>query len=147
MIKVTGINQLIKNLTRFGVNVDLAIERGVMATAMLVRNDAVKSIQKVSQGEQVTRYRAGGASYNHTTSAKGQAPNTDTGKLVASIATEKRSDGVYVGSSVEYAPHLEFGTNKMDARPWLKPALEKNKGELDNLVAKEINRVINGLSR
>ena len=32
------------------------------------------------------------------------------------------NDCVYIGTNVEYAPYVELGTYKMDARPYLKPA-------------------------
>lgn len=34
-----------------------------------------------------------------------------------------------VGTAVDYSPHKEFGTIKMDADPFLRPALEMAKGE------------------
>ena len=32
-----------------------------------------------------------------------------------------------VGTIVHYGPHLEFGTSKMSARPWLLPALKESR--------------------
>lgn len=49
-----------------------------------------------------------------------------TGRLRASIHTGKIRDRVYyVGSPVHYAPFVEFGTRKMVARPYLRPAVRK----------------------
>jgi HK97 gp10 family phage protein len=51
----------------------------------------------------------------------------DTGRLRNSITWELRTDarGLYaaVGTNVEYAPYVEFGTSKMSAQPFLRPAL------------------------
>ena len=109
-----------------------AIFGGVILTANEIRTDAIKSIQNKSGGTQVSRSRQGGGTYTHTASAAGGAPNTDTGKLVASIAVEPNKSGVYalVGSNLDYGGFLEFGTSKMGARPWLEPALRKNKDNL-----------------
>lgn len=61
-----------------------------------------------------------------TTAAKRLAP-VDTGRLRASIAQEIGGDDdglvARVGTNVEYAPYLEFGTSRMSARPFLRPAL------------------------
>ena len=49
-----------------------------------------------------------------------------TGRLRASIHTGKIKDGVYyVGTNVHYAPYVEFGTRKMAAKPYLRPAAKK----------------------
>lgn len=56
-----------------------------------------------------------------------------TGRLRASIHTGKIRDRVYfVGSNVEYAPFVEFGTRKMTARPYLRPAVRKVVNEYKN---------------
>lgn len=51
----------------------------------------------------------------------------DTGRLRGSITHVPGRDGrgyyVDVGSNVEYAPFVEFGTSKQPAQPWLRPAL------------------------
>lgn len=49
-----------------------------------------------------------------------------TGRLRASIHTGKIRERVYyVGTNVEYAPFVEFGTRKMQARPYLRPSVRK----------------------
>ena len=52
-----------------------------------------------------------------------------TGTLKRSITHEFISQHTaIVGSNVEYAPHVELGTSKMSAQPYLRPALHKNLG-------------------
>lgn len=59
----------------------------------------------------------------------------DTGNLRASIVSEVRDDvrdrvAGYVGTNVEYAPFQEFGTSRMDAQPFLRPAIEAHRGQI-----------------
>lgn len=63
--------------------------------------------------------------YDIEARAKAVVP-VDTGNLKNSIRSEFSSDGLtgYVGTSVEYAPYVEFGTRKMGARPYLTTAAE-----------------------
>ena len=65
----------------------------------------------------------------HVASAPGQPPAPDTGRLRASYsASVDRTKGgaeLTVGSGVEYAAYLEFGTTKMAARPHLRPAMTR----------------------
>lgn len=68
--------------------------------------------------------------------AKEFAP-VDTGNLRASIASMVESSGVLksevrgvIGSNVDYAPFQEFGTSRMGAQSFLRPAMEKNRDRI-----------------
>ena len=60
--------------------------------------------------------------------AKRFAP-VDTGRLRASIASNIKPDRGEVGTNVEYAPFMEFGTYKSAGKPFLFPAwnMERSK--------------------
>ena len=75
-------------------------------------------------------------------SAPGEFPAVDTGRLRASI-THRFEEGTggeppaaYVGTSVEYAADLEFGTSRMAARPFMRPSLEANRKNIVDRIAK-----------
>ena len=55
----------------------------------------------------------------------------DTSRLKNSITHEARpsEEAVYVGTAVEYAPYVEYGTYKMKAQPYLGPAVSGHTGE------------------
>lgn len=74
--------------------------------------------------------------------AKRNAP-VRTGNLRASITTNIISpyEGE-VGTNVEYAPYLEYGTIHIAARPFLYPALKSNEEKIIN----EIRKAIGGKS-
>lgn len=63
--------------------------------------------------------------------ARGLCP-VDTGRLRSSIVMRKGRDGlgfyVEIGTSVSYAPFVEFGTSRMRARPFLLPAVAQATG-------------------
>jgi phage gpG-like protein len=84
-----------------------------------VKNNAIDLIDlQVSQGKTVIRYYPDGQRKPKkvTVSKEGDAPNTDTGRLIGSIAVEALGNGeAIVGSPLKYAKHLEFVHN----RPWL----------------------------
>jgi HK97 gp10 family phage protein len=46
----------------------------------------------------------------------------DTGRLRNSITHTADDDTAYIGTNVEYAPYVEYGTIHMKAQPFLKPA-------------------------
>jgi HK97 gp10 family phage protein len=126
-IKVEGVEKLNRNIDALRKKYGSAVFDAGNAVANMIRTTAVQSIQDVSQGAIAVRYTAAGNAYEHTVSAPGAAPNTDTGALVRSIAVEIEMGDIFVGSTLPYASHLEFGTTTMQPRPWLIPAVERNR--------------------
>lgn len=63
-------------------------------------------------------------------------PNIDTTQLFVSIQSQKpviespTKGYAEVWVSAEYAAHLEYGTVKMDAYPFLRPAVYENEAEI-----------------
>lgn len=122
-----------------------AVKRG----CFLVEGDA-KKLMKPGSGNVYPR--PGGKM--HHASAAGQPPAVDTGRLRASISSNWNGSGMdrgnvdsqagsddgvgrpdkeltgVVGTNVEYAGYLEMGTVKMGPRPYLRPALEKNRSKI-----------------
>ena len=82
----------------------------------------------------------GGKLYgSHRASAPGQAPSVWTGDLRASITHTVLKLGVLwtaiVGTDKEYAPKLEFGTNKMAPRPFMRVTIARIQPTLWRLMA------------
>gem|GEM_PF-6044501 len=69
-------------------------------------------------------------------SAAGSPPAIDTGALAASL--QQNDDRV--GSPLGYAAQLEYGTSRMAARPWLRPAVERVRPRLAELIAQVIQQ-------
>jgi len=75
----------------------------------------------------------------HRASAPGEPPTIDTGNLVNSIRTTKLERYRYaVTASAEYARHLEYGTYKMAARPFMRPALERARAPFVAAIAEAV---------
>ena len=73
--------------------------------------------------------------------AKSDCP-VDTGRLRNSITHEVRmnENAVYIGSNVEYAAFVEIGTQRMKARPYLRPAAANHTEEYKGLVKQALSR-------
>lgn len=81
----------------------------------------------------------------HIPSLPGEPPNRDTGLLDGSIDTEivaQNPPTVIVASRAPYAAHLEFGTSKMAARPYMRPATEKKRKRVAQLVGEAVSIAI-----
>jgi len=74
----------------------------------------------------------------HTASAPGDYPAIDTGHLAKNIETDVEDYKARIGTNVPYGKELEFGTSKVEARPWLKRGMDDFKDEFINIMAKEI---------
>lgn len=123
-----------KMTTNARKNVLTAVSRG---TGM-VEKTAQESIKNKGTGRSYTR-----RGITHTASAPGQPPATDSGFLGQNITMNVKSmpNGTIVGQVISAAPYskaLEFGTTKMMARPFMQPALEKNRRKIEALFKKGI---------
>ena len=91
-----------------------------------VRNETLETLSGSRSGR---IYRVPGTMKTYTASSPGEPPAVATGQLRQSVRTQVDNSSSmiigYVGSTLIYAPCLEFGTRKMAARPWLKLSFEK----------------------
>lgn len=67
--------------------------------------------------------------------AKALTP-VDTGRLRDSLNTAIGSNEVVVGTNVAYAPYVEYGTSRMIAQPYLRPAVDLVAGRAVQIVQK-----------
>ena len=63
----------------------------------------------------------------------------DTGRLRASITHDRDDDTMYLGTNVEYAPYVEMGTERMQAQPFLRPAIENHLSEYQSIAQEELS--------
>lgn len=77
-------------------------------------------------------------------SAPGEPPRRDTGRLRDSVFVRPaaRGPGAEVGCGLDYGAHLEFGTRRMAARPWLAPALEAARPRVRARLARAVQEVL-----
>lgn len=121
--------------------VQTAIQQGLLAVAMVARNDAVRRVQ---QGPKTGRvYQLSNPKRTHQASAPGEAPATDLGHLVASIAAEPAPEigGAILVARAKYAAHLEYGTRRIEPRPFLRPAADVAKEQGPRIMDAYMKRV------
>jgi len=121
-LKIEGMAELQRALSRASADAQEAVGVAVIGTALELRGDIVKRIQDGPASGAV--YAKG--SVSHQASAPGEAPATDTGRLANSITFDKTGTmSATVGSDLVYAAALEFGGGRIDPRPAWVPAIEK----------------------
>ena len=148
---VQGLAEIKANIAKIDNAMDAAVFNALLGGGKLIESTAKKLIAEVSQGKTVMRHRGKGTKpKRHVASKPGDAPNTDTGKLIRSIHTEPVPEqlAVYVGTAVNYAPHLEFGTKDgtLQPRPFLGPAYQQRRQEVVGLLAKAVKGALRGVA-
>lgn len=79
----------------------------------------------------------------HVPSAPGEPPNQDTGTLAGAIETNQIAPLVVeISSNAPYAAPLEFGTSKMEARPYMAPARDAKRREVTQLVRQAVDSAV-----
>lgn len=77
----------------------------------------------------------------HVPSKPGEPPNQDTGTLANNIETVQISPlKVEVSSNAPYAAYLEYGTSRMAERPYMRPAVERTRPKVLELIQLAVRR-------
>lgn len=134
MSRIIGAARHAQRLLGLRRGADARVARALMQAGHDIEMDAELSI---------TRGSISGP--GHIPSAPGEPPNADTRFLDGNIETKLERPAppkVSVTSHAPYSAALEYGTEKMEARPYMRPALEKNREAIAKYVKGGINAVI-----
>ena len=119
---------------------DNRVKEYVTRGTMMVQNTAKESILKGGTGIVYEKYEP---RRTHRASAPLEPPASDTGFLASQITmdVDVKPNGTVIGqviSAAPYSKHLEFGTTNMTERPFMQPALMKNKRKIQAMFKKGI---------
>lgn len=79
----------------------------------------------------------------HVPSSPGDPPKADTHTLDRQIESELVEPlKAQVSSNAPYSAFLEFGTSRMEPRPFMRPALAKERQGAIDLVTATVNRIV-----
>lgn len=147
MIELRGIDKMNAELAAMAKRLDGAaiempetIKRRLTVGANAIRNTIIKSMARGKKSGKF--YLRGGKT--HRASAPGEAPAVDSGELLRAIVYDVRAMEIEVGAEAgaPYAELLEEGTSRMEARPFLEPAVEEHRDAIINAVGKDVNKTI-----
>jgi HK97 gp10 family phage protein len=107
---------------------------GVANGAQLVHDEAVRTMMHDPKSG---RHYSGNP---NRSSAPGESPARQTGRLISMIETryEVPRLAAIVNAGASYAPGLEFGTEKMAPRPFMRPSLIKMRQQIEDAVREKI---------
>lgn len=140
-VRIQGVDQLLAELQGIADDVDDAMVDVLRGTSQNIRSHAVISIQR---GPKTGRlYIKENPHREHRASAPGEAPATDTGRLAGSIQAQIDGLSAEIFTNLEYAPKLEFGDGRVAPRPFMVPAMEKERQPFERRVRRALKGVIN----
>jgi len=142
-VELTGSKEVQDALREFGIQADAQLAAIVQGTAQNIRTHAIKSIQRGTKSGIV--YQKSSPERTHRASAAGEAPATDTGRLANSIVANIDGKTAEVIADTEYAAWLEFGTQNMEARPFMVPAMEKERPKFEERLNKVVDAAAKGI--
>lgn len=124
--------QRLKKLS--GPDVVKAAGRVLYVGADMIRSEAFRSISAGSVSGK-----------GHVPSSPGEPPNRDTGVLQAHLRAALVAPlEAQVTSEAPYSAALEFGSSKMEARPFLRPSRDAKAPEIQRLFETEIDKLVKG---
>lgn len=116
---------------------------GSQAVALVVNRALFAAGEMIQVEAQLSITRGSVSGKGHVPSKPGEPPNQDTGVLANNIETANvRPLVVEVSSNALYAAALEFGTSKVAARPYMRPARDKKKKEAVQLVRNALDQAV-----
>ena len=139
--KVSNLKKVLSQLDKLEKDMEIPFQEIVKGGGQLIRTEAIKSIQTGSKSGVL--YQMYNPRREHRASAPGQAPASDTGNLVSKIIVRQKSQDVTsVESNANYSAFLEYGTSKMQPRPFMLPAFEKSKKPITEATFKRVVKKI-----
>lgn len=116
-VRVTGIPTILSSLARATAGIEKSMDNVVRQAALEVEREA-----KIFQ-----------------------TPHVDSGRLRESIGTQKKGSMQFdVGTNVEYASYVEFGTRRSAAYPYLGPAADKVRQKYPKIIGNGVAQAIKG---
>lgn len=133
-VRIDGMEFLQRNLDRLSDEVKEQIAEAIKDGAESIQKTAQESIKSGAKSGKVYKTSRG----KHQTAAPGQPPAEYTGKLRKSIKIKYSQRGLVaeVGSKAPHAHILEYGTKRQKKRPFMFPALLKERPKIERAIQK-----------
>jgi len=120
------------------IMVDKAVKQALLNAGYLVHSKAIRNIQ---QKHIIDTGRLMGSVSVAWSWGPGNGTVQSPAKPSDAVKKPFEKETVIIGTNVFYAPFHEFGTRKMKARPYLRPAFSSSK----EIIKKMVNDAIKGV--
>ena len=141
-MKVLNADRLIRKLEKLPLDARAGIGTALAGSVVVLDSYAKQKIQGGTRSGR--EYRRGGKI--HTASAPGEFPKSDkggsglTGSFFIRVGADKLT--AFFGTKLAYGRYLEFGTSRMQPRPWLRPTLKANADAITKRVRRAVEEAL-----
>jgi HK97 gp10 family phage protein len=117
-----------------------AMDRALPTIGLFVQGEAMlrAPVGKYPKGSGRVGGRLRGSLTYATT--RGQSNTRTPATPTDSVKRPYDRETVHIGTNVEYAPYVEYGTRRMKAQPYLRPAMDDNRDRILELYQREVHR-------
>ena len=142
--KITGDKQLIAKLERLSSELrGKTLERALVAGALIIQNDAKRKAPYLT-GNLRRSIHIGG--HDDLNPDAGNIVDR-SGNRVPNPVVSATTVAVYVGTDVNYAAAVEFGSKTQRAQPYLRPAMDENQAAVGKEIADALKDLIEAAVR
>lgn len=138
-VRVRNMGRLQSKVKKSSLEAQVNTVMALRGLAEPMEQDVKRELLRPKSGSVVTRYRP---TRQVKVSLPDEPPATDTRLLVNSIEVDVDpvQFNLTLSALAHYARHLEFGTRKMLARPFLRPALARWRARIVEAIRDAIRR-------
>ena len=115
-----------------GANIRAANKRNLEAAGRAVHTEIQRVLRR--GGRSGHSYYVPGTQTRYTASAPGEAPANVTGTLAGSYEYQASDTRAVIGTSDKRGPMLEYGTQYIEPRPHVAPAVHRSMGRVESLL-------------
>ena len=116
-------------------------DRALGKTAIAIQNKIKSSMTEPKSGTEPPKAKRGkkkARAHKRRRSLEGEPPAVQTGKLRSSVAVVKPKELTrQIGTNLPYGKWLELGTSKMEARPYIRPAMDSESPRFHTFIKKD----------
>ena len=119
------------------------VEQALLAGALVLEGEAKLNVQRmnaIDTGFMLNSIYSATKDASGYRDAKGDAESRSDATMMPEVKPEEMTAIVAVGA--EYAPHVEYGTARMAARPFLRQAVQNRRDDAIDAIADAVTRRI-----
>ena len=115
-----------------------AVRAGLTRVAMKIEGDA-KELSPVDSG----RLRG---SITYKIQGSGSSPQSPA-VVMDAVSNSPDKFTAHIGTNVEYGQHVEYGTKRSGAQPFMRPALDRNRKPAQKIFSEELSKQLQVANR
>lgn len=113
--------------------------KGVAEAVGKIKDFSEEKLQKMGQGVKNAGFYVQAEVQASIAGQRAELRSVDTGRFLSSVKTTFPAPyTASVETNVEYAPHLEYGTTRIQPRPHFRNSADRNKDKVKEIIKQQV---------